>query len=112
MKYFLITSARNEEAFVRKTLESMVTQTVLPERWMILDDGSADRTAEIVETYAKRYSWIELVRLPQRQDRTFAAKAHAVNAAVECSRSLQFEILGNLDADVSFEPDYMEFLMQ
>ena len=62
MKYVLITPARNEEAFITKTLDSMVTQTVLPERWVIVDDGSTDHTAEIVEEYAKRYPWIELVR--------------------------------------------------
>ncbi len=52
MKYVLITPAHNEEAFIQKTLDSMVAQTVLPERWVIVDDGSTDRTAEIVESYA------------------------------------------------------------
>jgi biofilm PGA synthesis N-glycosyltransferase PgaC len=112
MKYILITSARNEEAFIGKTLDSMVAQTVLPERWVIVDDGSTDHTAEIVESYAKRHPWIELVRRVQDRDRNFASKAHAVNTGLERANSLQFEILGNLDADVSFGPDYMEFLMQ
>jgi Glycosyltransferases involved in cell wall biogenesis len=52
MKYVLITSARNEEAFIAKTLDSVVSQTVLPERWVIVDDGSTDHTAEVVERYA------------------------------------------------------------
>jgi glycosyltransferase involved in cell wall biosynthesis len=112
MKYVLITPARNEEAFIRKTLDSVVSQTVLPERWVIVDDGSTDRTAEIVESYAKRHPWIELVRRTEDRDRNFASKAHAVNTGLERANSLQFEILGNLDADVSFGPDYMEFLMQ
>src|SRR5947199_2138902 len=112
MKYVLITSARNEEAFIAKTLDSVVCQTVLPERWVIVDDGSTDHTAEIVEEYAKRYPWIELVRRQQCQDRNFASKAHAVNAGLERVQSLDFEIVGNLDADVSFEPNYMEFLMR
>lgn len=112
MNYVLITPARNEAAFIEKTLASMVAQTVLPERWVIVDDGSTDRTAEIVERYMKRHPWIELVRRPQHLDRNFAAKVHAVNAGLERVNSLQFEIIGNLDADVSFEPDYMGFLMQ
>ena len=62
MKYILITPARNEEAFIKKTLDSVIAQTVLPERWIIVDDGSTDDTAEIVESYAKRHPWIELVR--------------------------------------------------
>ena len=112
MKYVLITPAHNEETFIQKTLASMVAQTVPPERWIIVDDGSMDQTAEIVERYAKHYPWIELVRRQQRSDRNFASKAHAVNAGLERVQSLEFEIVGNLDADVSFEPDYMEFLMR
>ena len=112
MKYVLITPAHNEETFIQKTLASMVTQTIPPERWVIVDDGSMDNTAEIVESYAKRYSWIELVRRQQRPDRNFASKARAVDAGLERVQSLEFEIVGNLDADVSFEPDYMEFLMR
>lgn len=112
MKYVLITSARNEERFISKTLDSIVAQTVLPERWVIVDDGSTDHTAEIVESYAERHPWIELVRRVQDRDRHFASKAHAVNTGLERANSLEFEILGNLDADVSFGPDYMEFLMQ
>jgi poly-beta-1,6-N-acetyl-D-glucosamine synthase len=112
MNYALITPARNEEKFITKTLDSMVAQTLLPERWVIVDDGSTDRTAEIVEPYTKRFPWIELVRRPQRLDRSFAAKVHAFNAGFERVQSLQCEIIGNLDADLSFEPDYLEFLMR
>jgi glycosyltransferase involved in cell wall biosynthesis len=111
MKYVLITPAHNEEAFIEKTLASMVSQTVLPERWVIVDDGSIDRTAEIVERYAARRTWIQLVRRPQRLDRSFAGKAHAFNVGLERVRSLAFDVIGNLDADISFEPDYFEFLL-
>src|SRR5262249_38745482 len=91
MKYVLITPAHNEEAFIEKTLASMVAQTTLPERWVIVDDGSTDRTAEIVEDYAKRFPWIELVRrLPDRHC-NLASKAHAVNMGLERTDSLQFQ---------------------
>jgi glycosyltransferase involved in cell wall biosynthesis len=112
MKYILITSARNEQAFIGRTLDSVISQTVLPERWVIIDDGSADRTAEIVGRYVKRFSWITLIHRPKREGRNFAAKADAVNAALAQLKDVEFEILGNLDADVSFGPDYMEFLLQ
>src|SRR5450756_297036 len=111
MKYILITSARNEEAYVTQTLDSVTTQTRLPERWVITDDGSSDRTAEIVAGYAQRFPWIVLVRNPKREGRNFAAKANAVNAALARCQDIGFEVLGNLDADVSFAPDYMAFLM-
>jgi biofilm PGA synthesis N-glycosyltransferase PgaC len=111
MKYVLITPAHNEEAFIDKTLASMVAQTVLPERWVIVDDGSSDRTAEIIQRYAKRFSWIRLVQRPPRLDRSFAGKVRAFNAGLEHVQSVPFEAIGNLDADLSFEPDYLEFLI-
>jgi glycosyltransferase involved in cell wall biosynthesis len=112
LKYVLITAARNEQAFIGRTLEAVVGQTKRPERWVIVDDGSTDGTASIVEQYASAHPWIELVRRPQRLDRSFAGKAHAVNAALDRVRSLPFEVVGNLDADVSFAPDYMESVMR
>jgi glycosyltransferase involved in cell wall biosynthesis len=112
MKYVLITPARNEGSFIEKTLSSMIVQTLPAERWVIVDDGSTDRTAEIVQRYAARYPWIELVRRPQHVDRSFAGKVHAFNAGLERVQSLEFDVVGNLDADLSFEPDYLEFLMR
>jgi biofilm PGA synthesis N-glycosyltransferase PgaC len=111
MKYVLITPAHNEEDFLEKTFASVVAQTTLPKRWVIVDDGSTDRTAEIVQNYAKQFHWIELVQRPERQDRNFAGKAHAFNAGFERVRSLEFDVIGNLDADISFERDYFEFLL-
>jgi glycosyltransferase involved in cell wall biosynthesis len=111
MKYVLITPAHNEEAFIEKTLASMVVQTQLPERWIIVDDGSTDKTAEIVESYAQHYPWIELVRRPERLRRSFAGKVHAFNAGLEWAQSLEFEVIGNLDADLSFDSSYLEFLI-
>jgi glycosyltransferase involved in cell wall biosynthesis len=111
MKYILITAARNEEAFIAETLRSVTTQTQLPERWIITDDGSTDRTAEIVTGYAQKFPWIKLIQNPKREGRNFAAKANAVNNALALSQDISFDVLGNLDADVSFSPDYMEFLM-
>ena len=112
MKYVLITPAHNEAAFIEKTLASMMAQTVAPLRWVIVDDGSVDQTAEIVERYAVRCPWIDLVHLPQRAHRSFAGKVRAFNKGLERVRTLQFKVIGNLDADVSFHPDYLEFLME
>jgi len=111
VKYVLITPARNEERFIAKTLDSVVAQTLLPARWIIVNDGSTDRTAEIVESYAKRYPWIEIIHRSQRPDRNFAGKADAFNAGFEKVRSVPFEVIGNIDADISFDRDYFEFLV-
>jgi poly-beta-1,6-N-acetyl-D-glucosamine synthase len=111
MNYVLITAARNEAAMIKSTIESVVAQTVRPLRWVIVDDGSTDRTAEIVEAYVPNHQWIELVRRPARQHRTFAGKVHAFNAGFERIACLQPDLVGNLDADISFSPDHFEFLI-
>lgn len=111
MNYVLITPARNEAALIEHVLDSVVSQTYLPLKWVIVDDGSTDRTAEIVAAYAQQHSWIELVRMPPRVERHFAGKVYAFNAGLERVRHLQFDLLGNLDADISFSPDHFSFLI-
>lgn len=111
MSYVLITPARNEEAFVDRTLQSVVRQTVLPLRWVIVNDGSTDATAAIVRPYLADHPWIELIDRPVRQDRHFAAKVNAFNAGQDRVRNLSYDIIGNLDADVSLDLDHFEFLL-
>jgi biofilm PGA synthesis N-glycosyltransferase PgaC len=111
-KYVLITPARNEADFIELTVKSVVAQKVPPAKWVIVNDGSTDGTEEIVKAYASVYPWIELVQMPQRSERHFAGKAFAVNAGYQRVADLRFDVIGNLDADVSFEPDYFEFLLK
>src|SRR6267142_680131 len=112
MKYVLITPAHNEERLIPKTLESMAAQTLLPERWIIVNDGSTDKTGDIAADYAQRFSWIQVVHRSPRLDRHFGAKVHAFNAGLERVGSLDFDVIGNLDADISFDPGYLEVLMK
>lgn len=109
--YVLITPARNEAAFIEKTIQSMIKQTVLPEKWVIVNDGSTDNTAAIVRPYLPDHPWMELVERPVRKERHFAAKVHAFNAGQERIKGLEYEVIGNLDADVSLDADHFEFLM-
>ncbi len=109
--YLLITPARNEEGSIEKTIQSMIFQTVLPVRWVIVSDGSTDRTDEIVKRYITQYQWIELIRMPEHRDRQFAAKVQCINAGYERVKGIEYEIIGCLDADISFEKDYLEFLL-
>jgi glycosyltransferase involved in cell wall biosynthesis len=108
----VVTPARNEEAFIERTIESVIQQTVLPLKWVIVDDGSTDRTAEIIRPYLARYPWIELVEMPQRSDRNFSAKVTAFNAGYKRVTHLPYEIVGNLDGDISFDRDHFEFLVR
>jgi glycosyltransferase involved in cell wall biosynthesis len=109
--YALVTPAHNEAAFIGKTIESVIHQTYLPLKWVIVDDGSTDATPQIVSRFLEQYPWITLVQLPQRRDRSFAAKVGAFNAGYEAVRGLNYDVVGNLDADVSFDGDYLEFLL-
>jgi biofilm PGA synthesis N-glycosyltransferase PgaC len=112
LQYFLITPAKNEETFIELTLQSVVNQTVRPVRWLVVSDGSTDRTNEIVARYAQQHEWIELLKMPQRNGRNFAGKANCVNAGYGHARHLGFDIIGSLDADISFEKDYFAFLLE
>lgn len=109
--YVLITPARNEENLIEKTIQSVVKQTVLPTKWVIVNDGSTDKTSAILAQYARDHHWIEVVDLPVGRDRSFAGKVYAFNAGYSMVKDLSFEIIGNLDADVSLVEDHFEFLM-
>jgi glycosyltransferase involved in cell wall biosynthesis len=111
LKYVLVTPARNEEAFIEGTIRSVIAQTVRPERWVIVSDGSTDGTDDIVRRYTREFSWIELLRMPEHRDRQFAAKANCFAAGYDRLKSLEFDLVGNLDADITFDPGYYEFLL-
>ena len=111
LTYVLITPARNEEAYIEKTIRSVTSQTVLPKRWIVVSDGSTDRTDEIVKNYLPGNSWMELVRMPERKERHFAAKVNCFNAGREKLTGVPYDIIGNLDADISFDDRYFEFLL-
>ncbi|MGE0822320.1 MAG: glycosyltransferase family 2 protein [Candidatus Binatia bacterium] len=109
--YVLITPARNEEAYIEKTIQSVVSQTILPQRWIIVSDRSTDRTDEIVIRYAQEYDFIRYVRSEGSHQRTFTSKVNAFNVGYEKLEGLDYNFLGNLDADVTFEPAYYENLL-
>jgi glycosyltransferase involved in cell wall biosynthesis len=111
LRYVLVTPARNEENYIGNTIAAVVAQTVRPLRWVIVSDGSTDRTDTIIQAAAAEHDWIECLRMPDRRDRTFAAKASSFNAGFEKLKGLDFELVGNLDADITFEPDYFAFLL-
>jgi glycosyltransferase involved in cell wall biosynthesis len=109
--YVLITPARNEEAYIELTIQSMIAQAVPPVKWVIVSDGSTDRTDEIVKSYAEKIPWMEFIRRPAQADRNFASKVHSFNAGYARVKDLEYDIIGNLDADLSFEKDMLEHLL-
>jgi poly-beta-1,6-N-acetyl-D-glucosamine synthase len=109
--YVLITPARDEAALIDLPITSVVKQTVRPAKWVIVSDGSTDGTDDIVRKYAADHPWIELIRMPERRERHFAGKVHAFNAGYARLKGLDYNVIGNLDADVEFEEDYFDFLL-
>ncbi|MFZ0395592.1 MAG: glycosyltransferase family 2 protein [Terracidiphilus sp.] len=109
--YVLVTPARNEARFIEGTIQAVTAQTARPLRWAIVSDGSTDGTDEIVSRYAAEHDWIELVRMPEREERHFAGKVFAFNAGLERMKGLPYAVLASLDADITFASDYFEFLL-
>src|ERR1700730_10360373 len=68
-RYVLISPCRNEAAFMRQTLESVVAQSLRPTKWVIVDDGSTDETPAILAEYASRYGWISITTRADRGHR-------------------------------------------
>lgn len=111
LNYAIVTPARNEAQYIELTIRSMIVQSRPPLKWVIVSDGSTDQTDEIVRKYLGDYEWIELLRMPERKERHFAGKVDAFNAGYERVKDLAVDVIGNLDADVSFERQHFEFLI-
>jgi biofilm PGA synthesis N-glycosyltransferase PgaC len=112
LRYVLITPARNESASIEQTIQAVVAQTIRPVRWVIVSDGSTDATDEIVSRYAAEHKWIELVRMPERKERHFAGKVNAFNAGHARVATLDYDVIGNLDADITMDETYFDFLLK
>ncbi len=110
--YVLITPVRDEERTIGETIGSVVRQTLLPEEWVIVSDGSTDGTNAIIEEAAARHPWIRLVALPPRKGRDFGAVVRNTELGRESLRTQDYEFLGLLDADVTFQEDYFERLIE
>jgi biofilm PGA synthesis N-glycosyltransferase PgaC len=90
----------------------VLSQTIPPKKWVIVSDGSTDRTDEIVAGFAKQCGFITLVRAENRGKRSFSSKVNAFRMSAEVLSGVPYDFLGNLDADVSFPADYYESVLQ
>jgi glycosyltransferase involved in cell wall biosynthesis len=107
--YALITSAYNEEKYIQTTMNAVVSQTILPSKWVIISDGSTDGTDEIVTAYSKKHEFIQFVRLDRdKSSCNFASKVYAIKYGYELVKDMPFLCIGNLDADVFLESHYFE----
>jgi len=111
LSYVLVTPVRNEEATIGTTLESVVRQTVRPKRWVVVSDGSTDRTDAIVSDYARRYPFVTHLRLESRPQRSFSSVVFATEAGIAAINVQDYDCVGLLDADVRLPEDYYETLL-
>jgi len=108
-RYVVITPVRDEEKFIERTIRSMVEQTIRPAEWVIVNDGSSDRTGEILDRFAREYEWIRVVH---RQNRGFRKSGggvvEAFNDGLRVMQAADWEFIVKLDGDLTFDPDYFE----
>jgi glycosyltransferase involved in cell wall biosynthesis len=111
-RYVLISPCRNEAGYMRQTLDSVLAQSVLPAKWVIVDDGSTDETPAILKEYAQRYPWIEVVTRVDRGHRAVGPGVveafYSGYAAIDPSA---YDFLCKLDLDLRLPPRYFEILM-
>ena len=112
-RYLLISPCRNEAAYMRQTLDTVAAQSLTPAKWVIVDDGSTDETAQILAEYAARFGWMEIVT---RTDRGFRAVGPGVVDAFytgyEVVNPDDYDFLCKLDLDLRLPPQYFELLIQ
>ena len=98
---------------MRQTLDSVVAQTIRPSRWVIVDDGSTDRTPEILAEYKARHDWIEIVTRTDRGRRAVGPGViEAFYAGYETINPSDYDFVCKLDLDLRLPPRYFETLMQ
>lgn len=108
----IVSPVRDEARYVRNTLDAMLAQTVQPQEWLFVDDGSQDDTPKILSSYASMNPWIRVVR---RDDRGFRQLGSGVIAAFNYGRERlsnpDYQYIAKLDGDMSFPPRYLEIML-
>lgn len=111
-RYAIVSAVRDEERYVRLTLDSVLRQNCLPARWIIVDDGSTDHTADIVRECSERHPFIRLLRHSTPGERHPGSRViHAFNRGLPLLGDLEYDFIVKLDCDLSFAPDYFERLL-
>lgn len=111
-KYIIITPAKDEAKYIHYILDSVVKQTLLPEKWIIVNDGSTDNTASIIEKYAKDYSWIQLINNDSvGEERAEGSKIiRAFYAGYNSLINHDYDFIVKLDADLTLPENYFKII--
>jgi len=117
ISHILVTVAYNEEDHIEQTIKSVIKQTFLPKKWFIVSDGSTDHTDKIIQDYSEKFDFIEYARQEKkgeyknRLEKVTIAQSRAMKLALDQSRDLEFDFIGNLDADITFGQDYYKSII-
>lgn len=113
-RYLVVSPCRNEAAFARVTIESVLAQTIRPARWIIVDDGSTDSTPSTLSEFAKKHDWITVITRKNRGRRSVGpGVVDAFYEGLESAGDLnQYEYLCKLDLDLKLPPRYFELLIE
>jgi glycosyltransferase involved in cell wall biosynthesis len=111
-EYVLITPVHNEEKFVGQVIATVIAQTILPKKWVIVDDASEDKTSEVVERYQKKYEFIELYKLKRGDIRSYYSRRTEVFLiGYERVKHLKHDFVAALDSDLTIPKDYYENIL-
>ena len=112
-RYVVISPARDEEQFAERTLSSMAAQTRQPDLWIVVDDGSQDRTPQILERWRERLPYLRVVRRERGKGRSVGPGViNAFYAGLETVDLREFDYLCKLDIDLDLPPRYFEIMLQ
>ena len=111
--YVLISPCRNEADYMRRTLDSVVAQSLQPTLWVIVDDGSTDETPQILADYAAKHDWIRIVQKPDRGHRAVGpGVVEAFYVGYQSIDPADFTYSCKLDLDLELPPRYFETLIE
>lgn len=111
-RYVIISPVKDEERYVETTIRSVIAQTIRPARWLLVDDGSSDRTPEIIESYCRKHQWMSLLRLPMGAERGAGSPVvQAFLAGYEHVQGEEFDFIVKLDCDLRLPPTYFGQLL-
>lgn len=113
ISYIVITPVRDEEKYIHGTVQSMLMQTIRPSEWVIVNDGSSDRTGEILDEYSGQHSWIRVVHRSNRGFRkSGGGVVEAFNDGYRALQTKDWDFIIKLDGDLTFTSNYFEECFQ
>jgi len=112
-RYVIISPVRDEEQYLPKTIAGMVDQTVCATEYLFVDDGSTDRTSDIIKAAAQKHPWIHYVKRPDRGARKVGpGVVEAFYEGYNAIRTKEYDYIGKMDGDLSFGPRYFETIFE